>query len=211
MARALLNKTPIGNRGSYTPNFVVETLMTFELLFPSHDRDWLARKVGKEGLWWPLRWLPLPLPTLRKRAAKLRDQDLWSHVVPDDKRFTWREKPLTNRHELFERYPHWGLRLHILLEEAADPTPISRRGRWAERRKAARHSFWVTVLAFGVAIAFGIVATVLALVQLWIAWCTWQGPDVATCRTRAAATFSSSTTTSLVSATALPSAIRYRA
>ena len=36
------------------------------------------------------------------------------------------------RRELFARYPHWAVRLHILYAEAEDPAPVTWFGRWAD-------------------------------------------------------------------------------
>jgi hypothetical protein len=99
---------------------------------------------------------------------------------------TLHDRPLTTRRELFARYPHWALRLHILYAEAEDPTPVSWFGKWAERRKAARHTFWLTFIGFMVAILFGIVASIFAALQIWLSYCQWQGENVsAVCRTPA--------------------------
>jgi hypothetical protein len=87
----------------------------------------------------------------------------------------WYNRPLTTRTELFKRFPHWGVRLHILLEEAADPSPITRLGRWSERRKGPRHAFWVTVAAFLLAVVLGLLALGLAVMQFWVGLCDWQG------------------------------------
>lgn len=90
-------------------------------------------------------------------------------------------RPLTTRRELFERYPHWAVRLHILYTEAEDPTPVSWFGRWAERRRAARHTFWLTFLAFVAAALFGILASILAVIQVWISYCQWKGDGARFC------------------------------
>ncbi|KAI3321760.1 hypothetical protein HD806DRAFT_501872 [Xylariaceae sp. AK1471] len=150
----------------YSREFLLETMMTLQLLFPAHDRKTLKGKPIRKP-----RWLPSWLQFLLNRE-KL-DSRLSSAFVAEGHY----QRPLTNRRELYERYPHWALRLHMLLEEVEDPTPLSWAGRWSERRKAARHSFWVTFIAFLIAIVFGITATALGGVQVWISYCQWQGEE----------------------------------
>jgi hypothetical protein len=87
--------------------------MTLQLLFPPYDRKALKGKPIKKS-----RWLPSWLQFLLNRE-KL-DSCLLSAFVAEGHY----QKPLTNRRELYERYPHWALRLHMLLEEVEDPTPL---------------------------------------------------------------------------------------
>ncbi|KAI1744984.1 hypothetical protein F4680DRAFT_403942 [Xylaria scruposa] len=147
---------------SYSHDFLFETLMTLQLLFPAQDRKKLKGKPIRKATW-------VHFILTRQKL----DSHLSSMFVPEGKY----QRPLTNRRELYERYPHWGLRLHMLLEEVEDPTPLSWMGRWSERRKAARYSFWVTFAAFVIAIVFGLVATILGVVQVWISYCQWQGEE----------------------------------
>ncbi|KAI0142902.1 hypothetical protein GGR57DRAFT_508502 [Xylariaceae sp. FL1272] len=148
----------------YSEGFLLETLMTIQLLFPTQDKKRLRDRTSNTRKWFPS-WLR------SKSSFENLDAHLFSPFVPEGQY----QRPLTNRRELYERYPHWGLRLHMLLEEVDDPTPLSWVGRWSERRKSARHSFWVTFVAFVIAIVFGLVATVLGGIQVWISYCQWQG------------------------------------
>ncbi|KAI0554385.1 hypothetical protein F4679DRAFT_525901 [Xylaria curta] len=151
---------------TYSHDFLFGTLMTLQLLFPARDRKKLKGKPIRKATWVP------GLFHFMLNRQKL-DSHLSSTFVPEGKY----QRPLTNRRELYERYPHWGLRLHMLLEEVEDPTPLSWMGRWSERRKAARYSFWVTFAAFVIAMVFGLVATILGAVQVWISYCQWQGEE----------------------------------
>lgn len=136
--------------------------MTIRLLFPPRDRHWLESIIRPKFSW------------IRHRSkTKALDPRLSSafRITRDQGKYL---QPLTNRRDLYQRYPHWAVRLDILFDEAENPTPVTWIERWSERRKAARHTFWLTFLAFTAAILFGLAATVLAAVQLWIAYCDWQ-------------------------------------
>ena len=149
--------------GCYQPVFLYETLRTFLLLFPAQDRQWLERKINPASQWFRMGRKDRKLDKRLSAPFKCLHQG------------TLYDRPLTTRRELFARYPHWAVRLHILFIEAEDPAPVSLFGKWAERRKAARHTFWLTFIAFVVAILFGIVATILSALQVWITYCQWQG------------------------------------
>lgn len=145
--------------GCHTPAFLYETLKTMQLLFPAHDRPWLEKRIKKQSL-----------------DKRLKAPFIFLHKED------WHSRPLTNRRELYARYPHWAVRLHTIYEEAQDPTPMSWVGRWSERQKAARHTFWLTYLAIVVAVLFGIVSVVLGVFQVWISWCSWGGNETRACR-----------------------------
>ncbi|KAK5651836.1 hypothetical protein OQA88_11605 [Cercophora sp. LCS_1] len=145
--------------GCYDPKFLIETAMTYKLLFPINQmgRKWLDRMID-----------------LSSRGRESRD-------IPEAKRLAWPatlqlppganqrkfERPIESTAELFKRYPHWAVRLQLLFEEADNPTPVSWWEMWAERRKSPRDSFWITFVAFTVAILFGVVS-------IWIAYCDWR-------------------------------------
>jgi hypothetical protein len=74
---------------------------------------------------------------------------------------------------LYQKYPYWADRLYALWKEADDPTPITMIERWSESRKNPRFTYWCTVVSLIIAISFGIVATVLSAVQVWISYCSW--------------------------------------
>lgn len=90
---------------------------------------------------------------------------------------------ITNLKQLVEKYPYWATRLYAILVEVDNPTAISWFGRWSERRKAARHTFSLTYLGIVIAILFGMAATGLAAVSVWISYCDWQGDISRVCRT----------------------------
>lgn len=110
----------------------------------------------------------------QKVRQEKRDKSLCNGFTTHHKRRfdSW---PLTNRRELFERYPRWAVRLLILYEEADDPTPISWLDRFSERRKAARHTYFLTYLALVVALLLGVVTVGLGAVKIWISYCDWKG------------------------------------
>jgi hypothetical protein len=91
---------------------------------------------------------------------------------------------ITDSKQLFDKYPYWASRLHAILEEVDNPTPISWFGRWAERRKSARHTFKLTYLGIIIAVLFGMAATGLAAVSVWISYCSWQGDIGGACKLR---------------------------
>lgn len=48
-------------------------------------------------------------------------------------------------HELFDVFPHWGDRLYSILQEVAEPTPMSWHEKWSDRRKSPRYMYWAGV------------------------------------------------------------------
>lgn len=140
--------------------------MTYPLLFPPKDRQWLKTQIKPHYRWSGWGW-PVKTSQLDPRLAAPFDNTLATDRY---------HRPLTNSQELYERYPHWAPRLQALYEEAEEPAPSTALGRWAERRRAARHTYWVTAAAFLLAIVFGISSTVLGAMQLWVAYCQWQVP-----------------------------------
>lgn len=156
----------------YDAEFVLETLMTYKLLFPLRDIAWLRGLIKKGAGRSPNNG---NYPT-DKRLTSPASMD-----VPSSHQYYGR--PIKNSQELFRRYPHWAVRLQVVFEEADDPTPTSQAGMWAERHKASRHSFWITFVAFAVAIAFGIISTCLGVVQIWISYCAWRSAESGVCWT----------------------------
>ncbi|EXF82296.1 hypothetical protein CFIO01_08183 [Colletotrichum fioriniae PJ7] len=140
--------------GCLDPTLLQETLRTFDLLFPpsgdGQSRRILEKWVQKEDL--DLGLLE-PGHTLLEISAEDK--------TPDDLQ------------ELYMQYPHWAPRLARLLKEVDDPTPTTRWERYAERRKSPRHMYKCALAAFIVAAIIGILATVLAAVQVWISYCAW--------------------------------------
>lgn len=142
--------------------------MTYPLLFHPKDRQWLKSKIKPHLSWSGRGWLPTKTTELDSRLAVPFDSTLATDQY---------EQPLTTMEELYRRYPHWASRLQALYEEAEEPTPNSAIGRWAQRRQAARHMYWVTVAAFALAIFLGIISTIVGILQLWVSWCQWQEPN----------------------------------
>ena len=84
---------------------------------------------------------------------------------------------------LYQKYPYWGDRLYALWREADDPTPTTQMGRWTEAKRNPRFTYWCTALSLAFAITFGLVATVLSAVQVWISYCDWiDDPTKPMCR-----------------------------
>lgn len=140
--------------------------MTYPLLFPPRDRQWLKSQIRPHRNWTGWGW-PTLTTALDPRLAAPFDNTLATDRY---------HRPLENSHELYDRYPHWAPRLHALYDEAQEPGPSTALGRWAERRRAARHTYWVTAAAFTLAIVFGVTSTVVGVLQLWVSYCQWQVP-----------------------------------
>ncbi|KAJ4419462.1 hypothetical protein N0V82_004907 [Gnomoniopsis sp. IMI 355080] len=154
-------------KGCFTSQFITETLMTYSLLFHPKDRQWLKSQLKPHRKWSGWGW-PTKTIELDQRLSVPFDTTLAIEMY---------DQPLANMDELYKRYPHWASRLQALYEEAEEPTPSSAIGKWAQRRQAARHTYWVTVAAFGLAIFFGITSTVVGILQLWVSYCQWQEPN----------------------------------
>lgn len=78
---------------------------------------------------------------------------------------------------LYEKYPYWGERLYDIWREADDPTPITAIERWTEAKRNPRFTYWCTVVAVSLAVLFGVTATAMGAVQVWIAYCDWAGEE----------------------------------
>ncbi|KAI1328411.1 hypothetical protein F5Y16DRAFT_398344 [Xylariaceae sp. FL0255] len=83
---------------------------------------------------------------------------------------------------LYKRFPFWAERLHDLWAEANNPTPITYIERLTHRKQSPRFSYWCTVVAIMIGILFGIFATLLGALQVWISYCSWlDDPSVTGC------------------------------
>ncbi|KAI0199323.1 hypothetical protein F4808DRAFT_432787 [Astrocystis sublimbata] len=152
--------------GCLPPGLLKETLATLDILFPvigdRASRSVLEKEVQQNQLdkYFLSRFSLGPVE--HERPADALD--------PSDVR------------SLYEKYPYWADRLFDLWREADDPTPTTRIERWVEARRNPRFTYWCTVVSIMIAISFGIVATALAAVQVWISWCSWiDDPSVAQC------------------------------
>ncbi len=152
--------------------------MTYRLLFPPRDREWLKGMIQTSQSFTP----SLSPDRQRREYSRPCDKRLpYPAIMELPSMQQHFRRPIKSSSELFRRYPHWATRLHILFEEAEDPTPVSALDRWAERRKAPRHSFWVAAAAFAVGIFFGLVTTALGVIQIWISYCAWRPAGTAIC------------------------------
>ncbi|KXX78180.1 hypothetical protein MMYC01_205489 [Madurella mycetomatis] len=152
--------------GYYDAGFLWETLMTYKLLFPFQDEQWLKAMITRGGDDGP-KDLRLVSPATMEIPWSLRAYELLPRGTK----------------ELYKLYPHWGLRLQIIFEEAEDPTPVTAMSMWFDRHKASRHAFGITVFAFTVTILFGLLSLGVGGAQIWIALCTWRPTDSGICWT----------------------------
>lgn len=164
------------------PSLLHQTQKTLELLFPPRDWSWLQREIDPRNS-----WLHGNKPGLDSRLSSVvssvegvRNQDMGAQSI-------------TNSKQLFEKYPYWASRLYAILEEVDNPTPLSWFGKWAERRRAARHTFRLTYLGIVIAVLFGMAATGLAAVSVWISYCGWQGDISWACQIKSSSNRTAST------------------
>lgn len=141
--------------------------MTITLLFPPKDREWLKSLI-KPHRQWPEWWKKTP--QLDERLSTPFDTQLFQ----DNEKY---RRPINNTQALFELYPNWASRLLAIYEEAEDPSPSTAIGKWAEQRRGPRHTYWVTVAGFILAISFGLAATILGALQFWVGYCQWKMPE----------------------------------
>lgn len=144
-------------RGCLPALLVSETLRTLQLLFPDNDtksRRFLAKEITEKHL--------------DPRLAKSFQLQHGLHERPEDALLPY------NMQHLFERFPHWGERLYTILREAEDPTSMIWYERWSDRRKSPRYAYWVTTIALGLAIFFGVATTILGALQVWISYRSWK-------------------------------------
>ncbi|KAK1490172.1 hypothetical protein CTAM01_10841 [Colletotrichum tamarilloi] len=152
--------------GCLHPKLLEETLRTLDLLFPTFNdrrsRRILEKWVQRENL----------DPAILEPCDHLLDISTKCET-PED------------LHALYTEYPHWAPRLACLLKEVDDPTPTTRWERYADERKSPRHMYKCALAAFIVAAIFGILATVLAAVQVWISYCDWvNDPERPLCKVK---------------------------
>jgi hypothetical protein len=138
------------------PSLANETLRTFELLFPHNDkqsRAILTKEIKRRKL------DPLLETEGVYQPYHDRPEDA---VAPDDV------------DSLIEKFPYWSERLYNLWREADDPAPITRLGWWSESKRNPRFTYWAGVVALSFAVFFGVVATILSAMQVWISYCAWR-------------------------------------
>ncbi|KAI1258454.1 hypothetical protein F5Y18DRAFT_444567 [Xylariaceae sp. FL1019] len=83
---------------------------------------------------------------------------------------------------LYKRFPFWAERLHGLSAEANDPTPITPFERLTHRKQSPRFTYWCAVVAVIIGILFGVFATILGALQVWISYCSWlDDPSINGC------------------------------
>ncbi|KAF4773450.1 hypothetical protein HER10_EVM0000437 [Colletotrichum scovillei] len=156
--------------GCLPPKFLLETLRTLDLVFPPFGDKQSQRILQK---WVQRQDLD---PDLLKPCLLSLDHSA-DQDIPEDLQ------------DLYMQYPHWAPRLARLLKEVEDPTPTTRWERYAERRKSPRHMYKCALAAFIVAAIFGILATVLAAIQVWISYCAWvEDPKKSLCGAKKAPT-----------------------
>jgi hypothetical protein len=158
-------------RGCLPPDLVIETLDTYNLLFPATDgaSEVHLRNAAKRD------------PAFAEGFSVFSQR----HEGPRDAR-----KP-ENVADLYKKFPHWGERLDVLWKEIENPTPVTRIERWSDRRKSARWNTWWVVLGLVFAVLFGLAATILGALQVWISYCSWlDDPMVAGCSAKPASSSS---------------------
>lgn len=144
--------------GCLPPSLISETIHSIQLLFPENDyksRKFLTNAINRDGLDYRLVG---PYQISHHYEEYAIDAPLPSYVQ-----------------ELFEEFPYWGDRLYKILKEVEDPTPMMWYERWSDRKKNPRYTYWAGVVTLGLALLFGILATILGALQVWISYCSWQG------------------------------------
>lgn len=162
----IFRKLTAFNSGCLQPSLLKETLSTLDIIFPvigdRASRAILEREVQNHEL--------------DRYFLDRFDLDPRDHERPSD------ALDPTDVRSLYEKYPYWADRLYDLWREADDPTPTTRIERWTEARRNPRFTYWCAVISIVIAILFGMIATSLAAVQVWITWCEWiDDPSVAQC------------------------------
>jgi hypothetical protein len=155
-------------RGCLPPDLLIETLGTYNLLFPATDGA--SRVILRDAA--------------KRDPAFAEGFSVFSqrHEGPRDAR-----KPETIA-DLYKKFPHWGERLDVLWKEIENPTPVTRVERWSDKRKSARWTTWWVVLGLVFAVMFGLTATILGAMQVWISYCSWlDDPMVRGCSAKSTA------------------------
>lgn len=153
-------------RGCLPPDLLEETLRSYEIIFPSigdmRSRDILNREISLYDL------DPAFMGSLQLGVSTRSTGD--QMLPPND------------LGGLYKRFPFWGKRLHDLWKEADEPSPLSYIGRLSDRKKGSRFTYCCAVVAVSIAIMFGVFATVLGCIQVWISYCSWvDDPTVRGC------------------------------
>jgi hypothetical protein len=135
---------------------VDETLRSLELLFPKDDmrsRAILSRDI---------------------KASRLDPCLETSHYY---QRYHEHPREATQPGDLgslSSRFPHWSDRLYLLWLEADNPAPVSKVGWWSESKKSPRFTYWAGLIALTFAVFFGVTATMLSALQVWISYRAWK-------------------------------------
>ncbi|KAF9881568.1 hypothetical protein CkaCkLH20_00714 [Colletotrichum karsti] len=149
--------------GCLPPKLIIETLRTLDFLFPP-----FGDKKSKKFL---NKWV--------------NDGKLDSSLLNGAAYISEEGQPPKDLLGLYEQYPYWGRRLTRLLREVEDPTPITWWQRYTERGRSPRRMFECAVAALIVTAFSAFVATALAAVQVWVAYCDWDGaPSRSWCTTK---------------------------
>ncbi|KAK0644164.1 hypothetical protein B0T16DRAFT_460246 [Cercophora newfieldiana] len=148
--------------GCLPPELLIETLATYSLIFSGVDG-------GSQAM----------LDTAAKLDPAFSEPFStysFQHETPRDAR-----NP-ENIGDLYEKFPRWGERLEVLFKEIENPTPMTRIEKWSEKRKSPRWTTWWVAVGLFVAILFGVAATAIGALQVWISWCSWMDdPTVSGC------------------------------
>ncbi|KAF6797483.1 hypothetical protein CSOJ01_12990 [Colletotrichum sojae] len=157
--------------GCLPPQLVIETLKTLVLLFP-------LLQVGNDR-------------SQRILRNWVEDEDLDKTLVDRHhvlaKLFAGGQPDTEDTRELLRQYRYWGAQPARLLREIDEPTAVTWLERHAESRRSPRHMYKCAMAALVVTAVFGMLATVLAAVQVWISYCAWmEDPSEAMCGARKA-------------------------
>jgi hypothetical protein len=148
-------------------SLLAETLDTYELLFPQNgsDASWKLLKAEVNN---PKNSLDSFLLKPNLRSERESRQKGTRHDTYRDALGPY------NVESLYDKYLHWADRLYDLYCEADDPMPASWLERLAESKRNPRFISICAMITIVLALLFGISATGLAAVQLWVGWCTWM-------------------------------------
>lgn len=147
--------------------------MTFRLLFPHCDKGWLKSQI-KPPRQWPQFW---KMSQEFKRDARLVTGVNKITAEISDVTHQKYDEDVQDTQRLSDLFPYWSKRLNAMYQEAVEPTAVTWWDEAADRRKDPRHAYKVAYLALILAIGFGLAATVIGALQLWIAYCQWAMPD----------------------------------
>lgn len=138
-------------RGCLPPALLIETLRTYDLLFPRTDGASQDAPISD---------------AIKRDAAFANALSIYSphqsHKTP------WDARGPANVHDLYQRYPHWGERLHVLWKEIENPTPMTGVEKWTEKRRGHFWTTWWGIMGVAAAIVSLIITMGLGGVQVWI-------------------------------------------